>query len=167
MDLFPDANTKIAQGALDNYYNIDATQWSLYGFNGADPLGLGFNVTSFYIPALMEEYAPVAYSDTKNQSVEVFTGIPSDIIPDSLDPTRLHRRHRRSGLPVDEPVRNHSRNGTDVVHDDRCLAGTAVVGSIFLEARNKNRWCRVDCIGDADRHCHCCAEPFSLDLVAG
>ena len=49
-----------------------------------------------------------------------------DLIPGRVDSACLHRRHRRARVPDDEPVRDDSRNGADVLHHDRRVAGTTL-----------------------------------------
>ena len=83
-DIFPFASIRLVNTALDDYYNIVEGGWLLMGSEGADPIGAGFNVETFYSPVFREEYAPIAYQDSMQQIFDVYSGIPLAALPDTL-----------------------------------------------------------------------------------
>jgi hypothetical protein len=67
---------------------------------------------------------------------------------------RHHYWHWRTRIPVDEPVRDHPRDGADLLHDDWCIARASVTGRVFLEAREPRWRCGIHRVRHADGNRH-------------
>lgn len=83
-DEYPFATIKMTENLVENYFTINDINWGLQGFVAGDPVGLGLVVSSFYVPAFSQEYAPVGFQDTVIQVFAVYTGIPLSVIPDTV-----------------------------------------------------------------------------------
>lgn len=82
---FPGAETVLNNGLGETYYNLTNTKMEALGYAGADPVGLGTNITAHYQPALIERRSPMNYFDINQQSSNVGLVFPTDQPPfDSL-----------------------------------------------------------------------------------
>lgn len=81
---FPMANRKVSGPVFSQYLTMSATSWFQVGGAGVDPIGFGIEVQTFLTPGLTELYAPIAFGDSMVQSADSYTGIPLDLVPDSI-----------------------------------------------------------------------------------
>ena len=61
---FPQASLKLSDADREWYYQTSPQAWEIVGLFGADPVGAGLNVSSFYTPKLPDIYAPVKDGDS-------------------------------------------------------------------------------------------------------
>jgi len=66
------------------YYNTTSTQYSLLGYSGGDPIGLGLDIVAKNFPALVEQVAPLNYGDEYDFESVSRTALAWDDLPSFL-----------------------------------------------------------------------------------
>jgi len=77
---FPGAEL-VQVGFGEIFFNVTTSKFEAVGYAGADPTGLGLNVTAPFQPALIERRAPANFFDINSQSSNVRLTFPTDQPP--------------------------------------------------------------------------------------
>lgn len=87
-NLFPTANLLFNTGfggeAGESYGLANNSIYSLLGFVGADPIGLGIEVTVPFSPAIVQRRSPMTYQDVHDADYNILTAFSGDVIPQNI-----------------------------------------------------------------------------------
>ncbi len=78
---FSGAELVQAGGVGETYFNVTPNKFEAMGYAGADPTGLGLNVTALFAPALVERRAPLNFIDINSSVSSLRLTFPTDQPP--------------------------------------------------------------------------------------
>ncbi|MEZ4985859.1 MAG: T9SS type A sorting domain-containing protein [Saprospiraceae bacterium] len=82
---YPTANILFDQAAGgEGYYLSNANAFSIVGYAGTDPLGLGFQVSAPFTPAYVERWAPLQFFDLHTHNAALTIALATEDIPGNL-----------------------------------------------------------------------------------
>ncbi len=82
---FPSTELRTSVGeAAEGYYNVNDETFSLVGYAGNDPIGLGIDLVARFDPSVVERWASLEFGDNRSPNAELKISFSADDLPQEI-----------------------------------------------------------------------------------